>query len=173
MTIATSPSPSCHDSGKSFIAARIAAWWLASRPIGEAFVVTTAPTLTQVRAILWREIARAHRAGRLPGRLNQTEWYMPVGEGEELVAYGRKPSDWDEDAFQGIHARHVLAILDEAGGVPRSLYTAVETITTSEECRVLAIGNPDHPGTQFAPRLSLAGLGGHSDRRAGDAELHG
>ena len=73
--------PSCHDSGKSFIAARIAAWWLASRPVGEAFVVTTAPTLTQVRAILWREIARAHRAGRLPGRLNQTEWYMPVGEG--------------------------------------------------------------------------------------------
>ena len=142
--------PSCHDSGKSFIAARIAAWWLASRPIGEAFVVTTAPTLTQVRAILWREIARAHRAGRLPGRLNQTEWYMPAGEKEELVAYGRKPSDWDEDAFQGIHARYVLAILDEAGGVPRSLYTAVETITTSEECRVLAIGNPDHPGTQFA-----------------------
>ena len=142
--------PSCHDSGKSFIAARIAAWWLASRPVGEAFVVTTAPTRTQVRAILWREIARAHRSGCLPGRLNQTEWYMPVGEGEELVAYGRKPSDWDEDAFQGIHARYVLAILDEAGGVPRSLYTAVETITTSEECRVLAIGNPDHPGTQFA-----------------------
>ena len=84
---------------------------------------------------------------------------MPVGDGEELVAYGRKPSDWDEDAFQGIHARYVLAILDEAGGVPRSLYTAVETITTSEECRVLAIGNPDHRWDAVCPRLPLAGLG--------------
>ena len=66
-TTATSPSRPATTAGKSFIAARIAAWWLASRPVGEAFVVTTAPTRTQVRAILWREIARAHRAGQPAG----------------------------------------------------------------------------------------------------------
>jgi hypothetical protein len=40
--------PSCHDSGKSFTASRLASWWLDVHPPGEAFVVTTAPTTAQV-----------------------------------------------------------------------------------------------------------------------------
>lgn len=99
-----------HAVGKSFTASRLLSWWLSQHPKGEAFGVTTAPTYPQVRAILWREIRRAHRKGRLDGRVNQTEWWF----GDELVAYGRKPADYDEEAFQGIHARYVLAVLDEA-----------------------------------------------------------
>ena len=136
---------SAHDTGKSFIASRLAAWWLSVHPPGEAFVVTTAPTFQQVRAILWREINRAHRKGKLAGTMNQTEWWIDG----EIVAFGRKPADYDEDAFQGIHARYVLVILDEAGGIPANLWTAAETITTNEGCRVLAIGNPDSPLTEF------------------------
>lgn len=138
--------PSCHDAGKSWIASRIASWWLDTHAPGTAFVVTTAPSHAQVRAILWREIGRAFRKGRLPGRINQTEWWM----GEEIVAYGRKPSDYDEHSFQGIHARYVLVILDEACGIPKNLWTAVEAITTGDDCRILAIGNPDDPDTEFA-----------------------
>ena len=137
---------SCHDSGKSFAAARVVAWWIACHPIGEAFVVTTAPTFTQVKAILWREIHRAHAKGGLPGRLNMTEWLI----GNELVAFGRKPADYDSDAFQGIHAPAVLVVLDEASGIPKSLWDGAETIVTSRESRVLAIGNPDDPSGQFA-----------------------
>jgi len=118
---------------------------LRSHEPGEAFVVTTAPSWPQVRAILWREIRRAHRAGKLPGELNQTEWLLDG----ELVAYGRKPADYDEHGFQGIHARFVLVIIDEACGVPAGLWTAVETITTNENSRILAIGNPDTPLSQF------------------------
>ena len=145
---------SAHDTGKSFIASRIAAWWLSVFPPGEAFVVTSAPTFAQVRAILWREINRAHSKGNLPGRVNQTEWHI----GNEIVAYGRKPADYDESAFQGIHARHVLVILDEAGGIPKQLWDAAETLTTNEGCRVLAIGNPDSPLTEFK-RVCDAGTG--------------
>ncbi|MCR4300614.1 MAG: hypothetical protein NUV51_03315, partial [Sulfuricaulis sp.] len=122
---------SAHDLGKSFIASRLAAWWLSVHKPGEAFVVSTAPTFAQVRAILWREIGRAHRKANLPGRVNQTEWWI----NDEIVAYGRKPADYDEDAFQGIHARYVLVILDEACGIPETLWTAAETITTNEGCR--------------------------------------
>src|SRR3954469_24912537 len=64
---------SCHSSGKSFGAARLAAWWIASHEPGQAFVVTSAPTFAQVRAILWREIGRIHRKANLPGYTNQTE----------------------------------------------------------------------------------------------------
>jgi hypothetical protein len=137
---------SCHDSGKSFVASRIVAWWLDTHRIGEAFVVTTAPSLTQVRTILWREIGRAHAKGHLPGRVNQTEWWFD----EELVAFGRKPADYDPAAFQGIHAAAVLVVIDEACGVPKSLWDAASTLLTNEASRILAIGNPDDPGSYFA-----------------------
>lgn len=142
---------SCHSSGKSFISARLAAWWISVHPPGSAFVVTTAPTFAQVRAILWRELGRAHAKGDLIGRVNQTEWHLEVpGGNEEIVAYGRKPADYDQVAFQGIHAKYVLVIVDEADGVPATLLDAVEKITTNNYARILQIGNPYDPTGQFA-----------------------
>lgn len=142
---------SCHGIGKSYTAARAAAWWISEHPPGEAFVVSTARTFKQVRGILWREIGRAHRKGHLPGRLNQTEWWVKTPEGsEEIVGFGSKPADTDPDAFQGIHAHYVLVLIDEACGVPKSIFTAVETLVTNNESRVLAIGNPDDPSGEFA-----------------------
>lgn len=137
---------SAHGVGKSHIASRIAAWWLDSHPSGEAFVVTSAPTYAQVRAILWRYIRQIHRKAALPGKLNQTEWFLD----DELVAFGRKPADHDEAAFQGIHARYVLVILDEACGIPEQLWIAADSLTTNDDCRLLAIGNPDNPQSYFA-----------------------
>ncbi|TAD90049.1 MAG: hypothetical protein EAZ99_07420 [Alphaproteobacteria bacterium] len=138
--------PSCHGAGKSFLASRLVAWWVATRPADEVFVVTSAPTFAQVRAILWREIARAHARGRLPGTLSQTEWRI----GRRLVGFGRKPADTDGTAFQGIHARHVLVVFDEACGIPKPLWDAAETLLTTPQARFLAIGNPDDPLSAFA-----------------------
>jgi hypothetical protein len=137
---------SCHGVGKSHIASRAVAWWLDTSPTGEAFVVTTAPTFAQVRAILWRYIGQAHRKGNLAGRVTQTEWKLD----NELVAFGRKPADHDEGAFQGIHAKRVLVVLDEACGIPEDLWIAADALTTNTECRILAIGNPDNPSSYFA-----------------------
>jgi hypothetical protein len=138
--------PSCHEAGKSWLASRIVAWWLSVHKPGEAFAVTTAPTTPQVEAVLWREINRAHRKGALSGRTNLTEWYINA----ELVAYGRKPADTDPAAFQGIHARHTLVILDEACGIPEAIWTAANSLVANEHGRMLAIGNPDDPGSYFA-----------------------
>jgi hypothetical protein len=111
------------------------------------FVVTTAPTTAQVEAILWRYIGGAHRTGNLPGRVTlDAKWYI----GQELVAYGRKPADYDQAAFQGIHARYVLVIIDEAGGVPKSIFDAVDALATNVHARVVAVGNPDDPASHFA-----------------------
>lgn len=137
---------SCHGTGKSHIASRAVAWWLDTHPAGDAFAVTTAPTFAQVRAILWRYIGQAHRKGKLQGRVNQTEWHI----GDELVGFGRKPSDYDDDAFQGIHAPKVLVVIDEACGVPEQLWVAVDALLTNDDCHVLAIGNPDDPTSHFA-----------------------
>lgn len=150
---------SCHSSGKSHVASLIVSWWLDAHPPGDAFVVTTAPTSAQVRAILWRYIRRMHKENGLPGRVNQTEWLID----EELVAFGRKPADADESAFVGIHAPYVLCVIDEACGVPESLWVGAEAITTGPWCRILAIGNPDNSATQFF-KVSQPGSGWHSVR---------
>lgn len=143
---------SSHGTGKSRIAAAISCWWLDSHPPGEAFVVSTAPVDKQVRGVLWRYIGQLHRKGELVGRVNQTEWLI----GNELVGFGRspaKPAEGGDDetvtAFQGIHARYVLVVLDEACGLPGALWTAAKSLITGADCRVIAIGNPDDPTSEF------------------------
>lgn len=136
---------SCHNIGKTYIAAHVAGWFLDVHAPGTAFVLTTAPTSPQVKALLWREINRLHARAGLPGRVNLSEWYLD----NELVAFGRKPSEYNETAFQGIHARHVLVIMDEASGIPVTLWTAAETIASNRYGRILAIGNPDVSDGEF------------------------
>lgn len=106
----------------------------------------TAPTGPQVKAILWREIGKLHKVAGLPGRTNLTEWYI----GDEIVAYGRKPSEYNPDGFQGIHAEYVLVVLDEACGIPKPLWDAASSLTSNDASRTLAIGNPDNPHSEFA-----------------------
>jgi hypothetical protein len=136
-----------HDVSKSHTMSRLALWWIDVHPPGEAFVVTTAPTTPQVEAILWRYMGNAHKKAALPGRITlDAKWYI----GNELVAYGRKPADYDPAAFQGIHARYVLVIIDEAGGVGKSIFDAVDALATNIDARVVAVGNPDDPASHFA-----------------------
>lgn len=155
--------PASHGPGKSWTAARLVAYWLSVHPVGTAFVVTSAPTWPQVKAILWREIGKAHKAGNLLGHVTQDAQWKVDGE---LVAYGRKPADHDEHGFQGIHAPKVLVILDEATGIPRQLWTAASTLLTNADARFLAIGNPDDPTSEFAAICEGADpiVGGMSDR---------
>lgn len=142
--------PSCHGPGKSFTASAVAAWWMDIHPPGTAFVITTAPTDSQVKGILWKEIRRRHKEAEMPGRITlEAHWYQAYGGVEELVGMGRKPQDYNAEAFQGIHAKYVLIIVDEACGVSKALFDALETLMTNDYARMLAIGNPDDPASHF------------------------
>lgn len=140
--------------GKSHGAARLATWWIDSHPVGEAFVLTTAPSQSQVDVIVWGGIRTAHAAGGLRGRIGagaNPTWKI----GDTIVGLGRKSQDLASPeeaaaAFQGIHARFLLVIIDEAAGVPAWLWEAIESMAISEHSRVLAIGNPTDPGSHFA-----------------------
>lgn len=143
---------SAHGTGKSFIAAWIVCWWMATHD--DAVVVTSAPSANQVKNILWKEVRRAHSKVGLPGYITQSEvpeWKL----NGEVVAFGRKPADYtDADEartrFQGIHAKHVLVILDEGSGIPAWLAGAAEDLATNEHSRILIIGNPTNPASYFA-----------------------
>lgn len=135
-----------HGVGKSHVASRLIAWAIDTSEPGTTFVVTTAPRWQQVQGVLWRYIGQIHRRHDLPGRVTQmAEWKI----GEELVGFGRKPADHDESGFQGYHADRVFVVIDEAGGVPAQLWNAVDSLVTTDESRVLAIGNPDSVSSHF------------------------
>ena len=146
---------SCHNAGKSKLAAILACWWIATHPIGEAIVVTTAPTYQQVHGIIWREISKHHQLAKengqeMPGYITQSDkWNIQTEDGNFQAGWGRKPADSNIHGFQGVHERYVLVIVDEACGITESLWTAIEAITTTGDARILAIGNPDDPNTQF------------------------
>lgn len=146
---------SAHGTGKSKLAAILACWWVAVHPPGQAIVVTTAPTYQQVHAIIWREISKHHQLSKehgqpLPGYVTASDkWNIQTPDGMFQAGWGRKPADSNIHGFHGIHERYVLVIVDEACGINETLWTAVEAITTTGDARILAIGNPDDPNTQF------------------------
>lgn len=150
---------SCHRIGKSMSMGRIAFWWLDTHNPGEALVVTSAHSATQVKLALWREMARVHAKGRFPGRMNQVEYYMPMPDGrEEMVAFGRKPEDSDTTAFQGTYSKYVLVLGDEACYIPEALWNGMDTLVSNEFSKIVMFGNPDDASTQFA-RVCKPGSG--------------
>jgi len=139
--------PACHAPGKSHIAARAVAWWVSSFPPGTAQVVTTAPNYRQVRTIMWSHIQRLADRHGLPGEVLTTEWRI----GKEIAAYGFSGQQHDEAVVQGIHAPHLLIVVDEAAGISPMVGTALEALMTGGHTRMLVLGNPptDDEGTWF------------------------
>lgn len=125
----------CHASGKTWTAAQIVLWWVATG--GKA--VTTAPTWTQVEELLWGEIHKAYHGARYPigGTLNETELELFKGE---VLAKGLSTDKGVR--FQGWHGDRVLVVMDEAPGVRPDIWEAIEGIRAGGDVRVLALGNP-------------------------------
>jgi hypothetical protein len=138
---------SSHGTGKSYAISRLVGYFIDNYPAGDFFIVTTAPTWAQVRAIIWRYIAQMANKHELKGYVTQNaEWKI----GNELVAFGRKPADQNQQGLQGLHAnRGVIAIIDEASGVPDQIWNAIDSLTTTPESRIIAVGNPDAVSSRF------------------------
>lgn len=136
---------SCHGSGKSWIAARIALWYLFTHP--RSYVVTTAPTFHQVKDILWQEIGMAYRDSRIPlgGELLDTR--LKIAPGWFAVGI----STYHSDAFQGRHAAsgNILIIADEAAGIDEQIWVGIDGLMSSRHARLLAIGNPTTTSGRF------------------------
>lgn len=136
-----------HGVGKSFTTSNIASWWIDTHPPDETMVISTAPSTRQVSAIMWEEIRKIHRKAGLPGEVQRSDrWLIDNIE----VGFGRKPQDYDKHAFQGLHRKYLLIIIDEACGVDEWLWTAARSMATGANNRIVAIGNPDDPTSHFA-----------------------
>lgn len=149
-----------HGTGKSFQAAILACWWVDTHPLGSAYVATTAPTNDQISEIIFREVKNIHAISAervakgiirpeegLQGRVGEDNTWKVERAGRLVtVMKGRKPPDNKAgDAFQGIHARYVLAIGDEATGLTEEMIDGLANITSNDNSRRLLISNPTNP----------------------------
>ena len=146
---------SCHSVGKSMLAACALLWFLYTR--APARIVTTAPTWRQVEKVIWQYVAREH--GRLPEELRNLgeclQTRLVLGIGHE--AFGQSTDK--PDAFQGIHAPHIMLIVDEAAGVSDEIFEAAATLGAGGEYRELLIGNPTSGEGKFFRAFNNADLG--------------
>ena len=138
---------------KSYTVARIALWFLYTHY--PATVVTTAPSNIQVEEILWREINSAFSNAKIPlggeptkTSLDLQSWARKKGikgiEKWSAVGFATKPDQAEQHAtrFQGFHNHNVLIIMDEAAGIHKKIWEAVDKLLTTKSQKLCVIGNP-------------------------------
>lgn len=151
---------SCNNAGKTATAGVVGAWFLSVHDPNETVVMCTAPGFAQIKTNLFFEFDKNYRMAKergnpLIGRINISNQEAAWKYNNNDIAFGRRPPDKDIISyFQGVHRENQLIIIDEAGGLPRDMFTAAERVTTTGNARILAIGNPDHLGSEFHKMFS-------------------
>lgn len=144
--------PSAFGTGKTHIAARAALWRSCVHAPGTSLTVTTATRFRQVQRQLWPHIGACAAKAKLPLDVDQTQMHGYDINGRRVpIAYGFSAPPHDEAAVQGIHAPNLFIVVDEAGGIGRTIGEAMRGLLTGEDTRMLAIGNPptDDEGSWF------------------------
>ncbi len=134
---------SCNGSGKTFTAALATLWWLSVHD--EATVITTASSERQVKEMLWREIRHLHgkNAAAIGGKVTS----MRLEISDKRFAYGFSTDT--AGRFQGFHSENILVIVDEASEVREYIFDAIFGCLTSENAKMLMIGNPSNLAGTF------------------------
>lgn len=128
---------SCNASGKTFVVSDIAIDFLVN--MSPCIVVTTAPTFTQVRDVLWAEIrAKWNEYLYEPTGVECLQTRLEIAPGYFMV--GLSPDKGVN--FQGFHQVNVLVLFDEAPGVKPDIVRGAKTLMAGGKVRTLWIGNP-------------------------------
>ena len=140
----------CKGPGKTAVLAWLAWNFLVTRPFAK--VAATSITSDNLADNLWAEMAKWQ--GRAPQLRASFEW------GRSRIAQKAHPETWwmsartwnrSADAGQqgstlaGLHADHILFLLDESGGIPDAVMAAAEAaLASGVEGRIVQAGNPTH-----------------------------
>ena len=128
----------CHGVSKTYTAAEIVTWFLNCVP--DSKVITTAPTFTQIKMLLWAEINKIYMSSRieLDGQCLVTEIKTDEPDHYAVGFSTDKPA-----RAEGWHAPAILFIFDEAKGIPQWLWDSARGLMTGGRCRWLAISTTD------------------------------
>lgn len=112
---------------------------------GDTKIPCVASSQNQLRDGLWAELAKWR--GRLPEEMREEiEWQKErvfiKCDPEGAFAVRRTATKHNPDAMQGIHAKTLLAILEEASGIPEETIEASAGQMSTPGAIAIAVGNP-------------------------------
>jgi hypothetical protein len=158
-----------HSVSKTYTMGRIVVPWFKSC-FQPSTVLTTAPSETLVKDQMWREIRSSLAGARrdLGGKIHTTSWDVkpsqktldtlepedrPNWEKNFAIGLSTSPDTTSEHAtkIHGFHNEYVLVVIDEACGILPAIWrTIMEGLLTDSQAKVVAIGNPTDPESEFA-----------------------
>lgn len=143
----------CKGPGKSAIAAIIGWWWLVTRG-PEVQVICTSITGDNLKSGLWKELSLwRSRSTLLQHMFTWTKSEIYVNDKLHSGHWKAEARTWAKDAdpaeqglaLAGIHQKHLLFIMDEAGGYPQAIMATIEAgLSSGDELKIFMIGNPTH-----------------------------
>lgn len=136
--------------GKSATISWVMLWFLFSFP--DCQIPCTAPGFQQMYDVLWKEIALwIHR---MPPNIKELyDWessHVRIKESPYTwFARAKTASKENPEALSGVHADHVLALVDEASAVDDPIFEAAQGIFSSKDAFMLMISNPTRRNGYF------------------------
>ena len=139
-----------HGVGKSSCASWLMLWHLLCRFPQKA--VVTAPTASQLFDALFAELKGTIK--NLPDMLKElivasTDKVHLAHAPEESFISARTSRAETPEALQGVHAPHVLLVVDEASGVPEAVFEAAVGSMSGHNAITLLLGNPTRSSGYF------------------------
>ena len=131
-----------HGVGKSTALAWVVLWYMCTR---KARIILTAPSTNQLFDALFAELGTWYK--KLPASIKKffnvtSDRIEFIPSPEELFVSARTARPENPDALQGIHAKWVLLIVDEASGVHDGVFLAAGGSMSGERACMIMSGNP-------------------------------
>lgn len=137
-----------HGTAKTTLLMQLLMWFLSTRP--QAHVRVTAATANQLSTVTWRELAHwqelAYNAHWF--RWTATRFYR---RGFEKTWYA-SAIPWSVDkpqAFAGLHAKHLLLLMDEASTIADPVWEVCDGAMSTPGAIWIVVGNPEQPTGRF------------------------
>ena len=131
---------------KTTTAALLVLWFLDCYPGGK--VLTTAGTWSQLKEQLWREIALWAQRTKAEtifdaARVDKTQ----IDVAPDWAAFGRAADKGE--TFEGVHAEHVLVLMDEAKAIKPEIFESVRRILRGAQSWWVCLSSPGSPSGPF------------------------
>ncbi len=131
-----------HGVGKSTYLSWLCLWFLLTRI--PAKIVATANTASQLQDVLANDVQKWSK--ELPkGFLDQLEFKQDrvalKGSPDSFLSY-RVSRRENPEALAGFHSQNMLAVVDEASGIPESIFETSQGTLSTPNAKIVLAGNP-------------------------------
>ena len=131
---------------KTFSLACLVIWWIATR--NDARVMCTGPKFDQLKATLWAEVNKWLQKSYWSDQIKwSSESIQHVDE--RVQSFGGVMTSKQKENIAGIHATHVMWIVDEASNVEQDILDAILGGMNDPENKIIMCGNPTKASGAF------------------------